>query len=76
VEVLVAEGHIQLEHYFVDGIKVEAKANKHHVIWPKHNRKYQITFAKIAITVRILGKINSTQILRRRFYVRNNQHSK
>jgi transposase/ribosomal protein S15P/S13E len=41
VEVLVAEGHIQLEHYFVDGTKVEANANKHRVIWSKRNRKYQ-----------------------------------
>jgi len=41
VEVLVAEGHIQLEHYFVNGTKVEANANKHRVIWSKRNRKYQ-----------------------------------
>lgn len=41
VEVLVAEGHIELEHYFVDGTKVEANANKHRVIWAKRNCKYQ-----------------------------------
>lgn len=41
VEVLMAEGYIQLEHYFVDGTTVEANANKHRVIWAKRNRKYQ-----------------------------------
>ena len=41
VELLVAEGYIDLENYFVDGTKVEANANKHRVVWAKRNRKYQ-----------------------------------
>jgi transposase len=41
VEVLVKEGHIQLEHYYVDGTKIEAQANKHRVVWAKRNRRYQ-----------------------------------
>lgn len=41
VEVLVEEGYIELENYFVDGTKVEANANKHRVVWAKRNRKYQ-----------------------------------
>jgi hypothetical protein len=41
VEVLVAGGHVQLEHYYVDGTKIEAQANKHRVVWAKRNRKYQ-----------------------------------
>ena len=32
VEYLVEEGYVQLEHYFLDGTKVEANANKHKVV--------------------------------------------
>ena len=41
VELLAAEGYIDLENYFVDGTKVEANANKQRVVWAKRNRKYQ-----------------------------------
>lgn len=41
VAVLVAEGYIQLENYYLDGTKIEANANKHRVVWAKRNRKYQ-----------------------------------
>jgi transposase len=41
VEVLVEEGYIELENYYLDGTKIEAQANKHRVIWAKRNRKYQ-----------------------------------
>ncbi|UCH91425.1 MAG: IS1182 family transposase [Nitrospirota bacterium] len=41
VEVLVREGYIQLENYYLDGTKIEANANKHRVVWAKRNRKYQ-----------------------------------
>jgi transposase len=38
---LIAEGHVKMEHYFVDGTKVEADANKHKVVWAKRNENYQ-----------------------------------
>ena len=41
VEVLVDEGYIELENYFLDGTKIEANANKHRVVWAKRNRKHQ-----------------------------------
>ena len=41
VEVLVAGGYIQLEHYYVDGTKIEAQAIKQLVVWAKRNSKYQ-----------------------------------
>lgn len=41
VAYLVEEGYVQLEHYFLDGTKIEANANKHKVVWAKRNRHQQ-----------------------------------
>ncbi len=41
VEYLVEEGYVQLEHYFLDGTKIEANANKHKVVWAKRNQHQQ-----------------------------------
>jgi transposase len=41
VEYLVEAGYVKLEHYFLDGTKIEANANKHKVVWAKRNRKQQ-----------------------------------
>jgi transposase len=41
LEYLVETGHVKLEHYFVDGTKVEADANKHKVVWAKRKDTYQ-----------------------------------
>lgn len=38
---LIEAGYVQLEHYFVDGTKIEADANKHKVVWAKRNQTYQ-----------------------------------
>jgi len=35
LELLVAEGYIKLEHYFVDGTKFEANANRYTFVWGK-----------------------------------------
>ncbi len=40
LEYLVAEGHVKLEHYFLDGTKIEADANKHKVVWAKRRENY------------------------------------
>lgn len=40
LEYLVASGHVQLEHYFLDGTKIEADANKHKVVWAKRRETY------------------------------------
>ena len=39
VELLVEEGYVKLEDYFVDGTKVEANANAHKVVWAKRVEK-------------------------------------
>ena len=41
LELLVEEGYVKLENYFVDGSKVEANANRHKVVWAKRRAKYQ-----------------------------------
>lgn len=41
LELLVEEGYVKLENYFVDGSKVEADANPHKVVWAKSRAKYQ-----------------------------------
>ena len=41
VLVLLNEGYIKGEDYFVDGTKVKADANKHKVIWKKNSERYK-----------------------------------
>lgn len=41
LELLIEEGYIQLEHYFVDGTKVEANANRHKLVWAKSRKRYE-----------------------------------
>jgi len=40
LEFLVAAGHVKLEHYFLDGTKIGADANKHKVVWAKRRENY------------------------------------
>jgi transposase len=41
LELLVEEGYVKLEDYFVDGTKIEADANRHKVVWAKSRAKYE-----------------------------------
>ncbi len=41
LEYLVETGHVKLEHYFVDGTKIEAEANQHKVVWAKRKEAYE-----------------------------------
>jgi transposase len=41
LEYLIEKGYVKLEHYFVDGTKVEADANKHKVVWAKRKENYE-----------------------------------
>src|SRR4030042_6693605 len=41
LELLVEEGYVKLENYFVDGTKIEADANRHKVVWAKSRAKYE-----------------------------------
>lgn len=41
LELLLEEGYVRLENYFVDGTKIEANANRHKVVWAKSRAKYE-----------------------------------
>ncbi|MRR29228.1 IS1182 family transposase [bacterium] len=41
LEYLIEAGKVKMEHYYVDGTKIEADANKHKVVWAKRKESYQ-----------------------------------
>jgi transposase len=41
VALLVEEGYVKLENYFVDGTKLEANANKYTAVWAKSTGRYK-----------------------------------
>jgi transposase len=41
LEVLIAEGYVKLENYFLDGTKMEANANKYSWVWGKSTKRYK-----------------------------------
>jgi len=41
LELLVAEGYVKLEHYFVDATKIEANANRYTFVWRKSVARYK-----------------------------------
>jgi transposase len=62
VEYLVEEGYVQLEHYFLDGTKIEANANKHKVVWAKRNQHQQERLqAKIQTLVQEIEATNAAE---------------
>jgi transposase len=38
---LIEEGYVTLEHYFLDGTKIEANANRYSWVWAKSTAKYK-----------------------------------
>lgn len=46
VELLVEDGYVKLENYFVDGTKIEANANAHKVVWAKRTKNYKSKLSK------------------------------
>lgn len=41
MELLVEEGYVKMENYFVDGSKLGANSNPHKVVWAKKTQKYK-----------------------------------
>lgn len=41
LELLLEEGYVKLENYFLDGTKMEANANKYSWVWAKSTKHYQ-----------------------------------
>jgi len=62
LEHLVAEGHVKLEHYFLDGTKIEADANKHKVVWAKKRETYhQRVQAQIKDLLKQIEQVNDEE---------------
>ncbi len=43
---LIDLGYVKLEHYFVDGTKLRADANKYSWVWAKNTERYQVQLQK------------------------------
>lgn len=41
LELLIEQGHVKLEDYFVDGSKIEANARRHSAVWAKNTKRYK-----------------------------------
>ncbi len=41
LQLLIEEGYVTMEHYFLDGTKIEANANRYTFVWKKSTDKYQ-----------------------------------
>jgi transposase len=41
VTLLIKEGYVKLENYFLDGTKMEANANKYKAVWAKNTGRYK-----------------------------------
>jgi len=41
LELLIEEGYVKLENYFLDGTKIEANANKYSWVWAKSTKRYK-----------------------------------
>jgi transposase len=41
LELLIEEGYVKLENYFLDGTKMEANANKFSFVWGKSTKRYK-----------------------------------
>jgi transposase len=62
LEHLIAAGHVKLEHYFLDGTKIEADANKHKVVWAKKRETYhQRVQAQIKELLKHIEQVNEEE---------------
>ena len=41
LELLIEQGHVKLEDYFVDGSKLEANARRYSAVWAKNTKRYK-----------------------------------
>ncbi len=61
LEYLIEAGYVKLEHYIVDGTKIEANANKHKVVWAKRNQKNQAPQEKIQELLEQIEETNEAE---------------
>jgi hypothetical protein len=62
LELLIEEGYVKLENYFVDGTKIGADANLHKVVWAKKTAKYKVHLReKIKVLLDEIEKVNEQE---------------
>ena len=62
LELLVEEGYIKMEHYFVDGTKIGANANAHKVVWAKKTKRYKEALQeKIKVLLDEIEQVNEAE---------------
>ena len=59
---LIEDGYIRLEDYFVDGTKIEANANRYSFVWAKSTQRYkQQLHEKVAALLEEIEQINQAE---------------
>lgn len=62
LEYLIEHKYIKLEHYFVDGTKIEANANRYSFAWKKSTEKYKKSLqAKVKELFNEIDRINAAE---------------
>ena len=62
VQLLLEQGHIKGEDYFLDGTKVEADANRHNIVWKKNVKRYKEgAISKVKDILREVDRINAEE---------------
>jgi transposase len=60
--VLVEDGYIRLEDYFVDGTKIEANANRYSFVWAKNTQRYKQQLSeKVAGLMQEIEQLNQAE---------------
>jgi transposase len=62
LELLIEEGYVKLENYFVDGTKIGADANQYKVVWAKKTAKNKVRLReKIKLLLDEIEKVNEQE---------------
>jgi len=62
LQLLIEDGYIKLEDYFVDGTKMEANANRYTFVWGKNTQRYKEKLSeKVAALMEEIEQINQAE---------------
>jgi transposase len=62
LELLIEEGYVKLDNYFLDGTKMEANANKYSWVWAKNTKRYkQKLHEKVKELIVQIEQVNETE---------------
>lgn len=62
LKLLIGEGYVKLEDYFVDGTKIEANANRYTAVWAKNTARYEKQLAeKVSKLMETVEQLNQAE---------------